>query len=121
MRPLRRARIGLVTEGDKMEEARAMAEDAIRGYIESLQRIIYRSRPIDGEGRNPRARSQTCMSRPNYKRCGTYYYAPNRNEAPWGGARTPMKRIACYRRSSAFIGGQLILTLDPASPPNRLP
>ena len=27
---------GLVTEGDTIEEARAMAEDAIRGYIESL-------------------------------------------------------------------------------------
>jgi len=29
---------GLVTEGDTLEEARAMAEDAIRGYIESLQK-----------------------------------------------------------------------------------
>jgi len=29
---------GLVTEGDTLEEARAMAQDAIRGYIESLQR-----------------------------------------------------------------------------------
>jgi len=28
---------GLVTEGDTLEEARAMAADAIRGYIESLQ------------------------------------------------------------------------------------
>jgi antitoxin HicB len=28
---------GLVTEGDTIEEARAMAEDAIRGYIESLK------------------------------------------------------------------------------------
>jgi antitoxin HicB len=28
---------GLVTEGDTLEEARAMAQDAIRGYIESLQ------------------------------------------------------------------------------------
>jgi len=27
---------GLVTEGDTLEEARAMAVDAIRGYIESL-------------------------------------------------------------------------------------
>ena len=27
---------GLVTEGDTMDEARAMAQDAIRGYIESL-------------------------------------------------------------------------------------
>jgi antitoxin HicB len=29
---------GLVTEGDKMEEARAMAQDAIRAYIESLHK-----------------------------------------------------------------------------------
>ena len=28
---------GLVTEGDTMDEARAMAHDAIRGYIESLR------------------------------------------------------------------------------------
>lgn len=27
---------GLVTEGDTMEEAREMAEDALRGYLESL-------------------------------------------------------------------------------------
>ena len=29
---------GLVTEGDTLEEARAMAGDAIRGYIESLRK-----------------------------------------------------------------------------------
>jgi predicted RNase H-like HicB family nuclease len=29
---------GLVTEGDTLEEARAMAEDAIRGYIKSLRK-----------------------------------------------------------------------------------
>ncbi len=29
---------GLVTEGDTIEEARAMGEDAIRGYIESLRK-----------------------------------------------------------------------------------
>lgn len=28
---------GLVTEGDSLEEARAMAKDAIRGYLESLR------------------------------------------------------------------------------------
>lgn len=28
----------LVTEGDTLEEDRAMAQDAIRGYIESLQK-----------------------------------------------------------------------------------
>ena len=27
---------GLVTEGDALEEARQMAKDAIRGYLESL-------------------------------------------------------------------------------------
>ncbi len=27
---------GLVTEGDSLEEARAMVKDAIRGYLESL-------------------------------------------------------------------------------------
>jgi predicted RNase H-like HicB family nuclease len=29
---------GLVTGGDTLEEARTMAADAIRGYIESLQK-----------------------------------------------------------------------------------
>jgi antitoxin HicB len=29
---------GVVTGGDTLEEARAMAADAIRGYIESLQK-----------------------------------------------------------------------------------
>jgi antitoxin HicB len=29
---------GLVTEGDTLEEARTMAQDAIRGYIESLRK-----------------------------------------------------------------------------------
>ena len=29
---------GLVTEGDTLEEARAMVKDAIRGYLESLQK-----------------------------------------------------------------------------------
>jgi antitoxin HicB len=29
---------GLVTEGETLEEARAMASDAIRGYLESLQK-----------------------------------------------------------------------------------
>lgn len=29
---------GLVTEGDKPEELRAMAEDAIRAYLESLRK-----------------------------------------------------------------------------------
>ena len=29
---------GLVTEGDTLEEARAMVRDAIRGYLESLEK-----------------------------------------------------------------------------------
>jgi predicted RNase H-like HicB family nuclease len=29
---------GLVTEGDTLDEAREMAKDAIRGYLESLQK-----------------------------------------------------------------------------------
>lgn len=29
---------GLVTEGDTLEEAREMAQDAIRAYLESLQK-----------------------------------------------------------------------------------
>ena len=29
---------GLVTEGDTLEDARAMAQDAIRAYIESLRK-----------------------------------------------------------------------------------
>jgi antitoxin HicB len=29
---------GLVTEGDTLEEAREMAQDAIRGYLESLRK-----------------------------------------------------------------------------------
>jgi antitoxin HicB len=29
---------GLVTEGDTLEEARQMAEDALRGYLESLRK-----------------------------------------------------------------------------------
>ena len=29
---------GLITEGDTIEEAREMAQDAIRGYLESLRK-----------------------------------------------------------------------------------
>ena len=39
---------GLVTEGDTLEEARTMAQDAIRGYLESLHKDhqpISRDRP----------------------------------------------------------------------------
>jgi predicted RNase H-like HicB family nuclease len=34
---------GLVTEADTLEEARAMAIDAIRGYIESLRKDQHAS------------------------------------------------------------------------------
>ncbi len=42
---------GLVTEGDTLEEARAMAEDAIRGYLESLRKhgeaiLVEQGEPI---------------------------------------------------------------------------
>ena len=32
---------GLVTEGDTLEDARAMAQDAIRAYLESLQKDCH--------------------------------------------------------------------------------
>jgi predicted RNase H-like HicB family nuclease len=37
---------GLVTEGDTLEEAREMAKDAIKGYIESL---VQDGQPIPGD------------------------------------------------------------------------
>jgi antitoxin HicB len=37
---------GLVTEGDTLEEARRMAQDAIRAYIESLRKD-HRPIPLD--------------------------------------------------------------------------
>jgi len=37
---------GCITEGDTIEEARAMAEDAVRGYIECL---IERDLPVPEE------------------------------------------------------------------------
>jgi predicted RNase H-like HicB family nuclease len=42
---------GLVTEGDTLEEARAMAADAIRGYIESLAKAGLPIPPEDPESR----------------------------------------------------------------------
>ena len=44
---------GLVTEGDTLEEARAMAADAIRVYLESLR---MDGRPIPTEARSRRSR-----------------------------------------------------------------
>jgi predicted RNase H-like HicB family nuclease len=43
---------GLVTEGDSFEDARAMAADAIRGYLESL---VKDGLPVPPD--NPRPRS----------------------------------------------------------------
>jgi antitoxin HicB len=39
---------GLVTEGDTLEEARSMAQDAIRGYLESLRKD---GRPIPADAK----------------------------------------------------------------------
>ena len=46
---------GLVTEGDTIEEARAMAAEAIRGYLESLAKDGLTA---PSEGRQPRSRSK---------------------------------------------------------------
>jgi antitoxin HicB len=43
---------GLVTEGDSFEDARAMAADAVRGYLESL---VKDGLPVPPD--NPRPRS----------------------------------------------------------------
>ena len=43
---------GLVTEGDTLEEAREMAADAIRGYLETLSKDGL---PIPPEDAHPRA------------------------------------------------------------------
>jgi predicted RNase H-like HicB family nuclease len=40
---------GLVTEGDTLEEARAMATDAIRGYLEALAKDGLTFPPEDPE------------------------------------------------------------------------
>jgi len=42
---------GLVTEGDTLEDARAMAADAIRGYLESLAKDGLPIPPEDPEPR----------------------------------------------------------------------
>jgi antitoxin HicB len=42
---------GLVTEGDTLEEARGMAADAIRGYLESLSKDGLPIPPEDPEPR----------------------------------------------------------------------
>ena len=44
---------GLVTEGDTLEEARAMAADAIKGYLESLRREGLTPPPSEEHGAEP--------------------------------------------------------------------
>jgi antitoxin HicB len=44
---------GLVTEGDTLDEARAMADDAVRGYIESLAKDGL---PLPPDDPQPRSR-----------------------------------------------------------------
>lgn len=44
---------GLVTEGDTLEEAREMAADAIRGYIEALAKQGLPIPPEDPQPRDP--------------------------------------------------------------------
>jgi predicted RNase H-like HicB family nuclease len=43
---------GLVTEGDTLEDARAMAADAIRGYLESL---VKDGLPLPADDPRPRS------------------------------------------------------------------
>jgi len=43
---------GLVTEGDSLEEARAMAADAIRGYLEALAKDGLSPPPEDPQPRS---------------------------------------------------------------------
>jgi antitoxin HicB len=43
---------GLVTEGDTLEDARAMAQDAVRGYLESLAKDGLPPPPDDPQPRS---------------------------------------------------------------------
>lgn len=52
---------GLVTEGDTLEEARAMAQDAIRGYIESLRKDHM---PIPSDKPSMKEEIRVSMSEP---------------------------------------------------------
>ncbi len=56
---------GLVTEGDTLDEARAMAADAIQGYIESLAKAGLPIPPEDPEprGSRPLTRARASSSR----------------------------------------------------------
>ena len=44
---------GVVTEGDTLEEARAMAADAVRGYLESLAKDSASCLPSPAEDPQP--------------------------------------------------------------------
>lgn len=48
--------LGIATQGETMEEARAMAQDAIRGYIESLEKA---GEPVPREPRGEAPRVMT--------------------------------------------------------------
>lgn len=56
---------GVVTEGDNFEEARAMAADAIRGYLELLREdglpipVDGRDPPVEPTGKTARMRRST--------------------------------------------------------------
>ena len=50
---------GLVTEGDTIEEARRMASEAIRAYLESLQEL---GRPLPPTEEHPRRRIRDAVT-----------------------------------------------------------
>lgn len=45
--------LGIATQGETMEEARAMAQDAIKGYLESLENAGEQI-PVEPQGKSPR-------------------------------------------------------------------
>ncbi len=48
--------LGIATQGETLEEVRAMAQDAIRGYIETLEKA---GEPVPTEPRGPARRIVT--------------------------------------------------------------
>lgn len=53
---------GLVTEGDTLEEARAMAMDALRGYLESLAKDGLPAPPEDDKTSRPIIRETVAVA-----------------------------------------------------------
>jgi predicted RNase H-like HicB family nuclease len=53
---------GLVTEGDTLEEARAMAADAIRGYLEALAKDGAAFPPEDAEPSGARIKETVAVA-----------------------------------------------------------